>query len=84
MIKVLLAILLFVVVAVILLGVVMITLVRSRQRDSNVPAEPGIEAIAATSSKLGTCSKCGEQRVIVSDSEGMCAYCYSSLRTKPV
>jgi hypothetical protein len=84
MIKVFLLLLLFVVIAVILLAVVMIRLVKSRDRERTVPLKPGIEAIEATSAKLGTCSKCGEQRVIVSDSEGMCAYCYSSFRTKSV
>jgi len=84
MIKVILAILLLLVIAIALLAVVMMRLVKSRHSERNVPTKPDIEAIAATSSKLGTCSKCGERRVIVSDSEGMCAYCYSSLRTKSI
>jgi hypothetical protein len=82
MIKVILAVLLLLVAAITLLGAAMMRLVKSRYRERKVLEKPGIETIAATSPKLGTCAKCGEQRVIVSDSERMCAYCYSSLRTK--
>jgi hypothetical protein len=84
MIKVILAVLLLLIIAVAVLGATMMRLVKSRYRERNVPEKPGVETIAATSSKLGTCSRCGERRVIVSDSDGMCAYCYSSLRTKPI
>jgi hypothetical protein len=65
-----------------LLILVMMWLVKSRYRGTNVPAKASIEALGATESKRGTCSRCGEQRIIVSDSEGMCASCYSALRTK--
>ena len=39
---------------------------------------PSLEA----SSSLGTCERCGQQRLIVQKDSGLCAFCWSALRTK--
>jgi len=36
----------------------------------------------AESSRVDKCAGCGEQRIIVSQDDTLCAACYSALRTK--
>jgi hypothetical protein len=64
------------------LGLALIWLVKSRYRGRRAPAAPVLDAIRTPTSKFGACARCGEQRIIISESEGMCASCYSALRTK--
>jgi hypothetical protein len=42
------------------------------------------QAKAADKSNWGTCAKCRQRRVIVDKETGLCAYCWSSMRTKPL
>ncbi|HLG13890.1 MAG TPA: hypothetical protein VJH03_05090 [Blastocatellia bacterium] len=62
-------------------GVALFWLVKSRYRDKKPPAGLSLDP-ARTPSKIGTCAKCGEQRVIVREDDSLCAFCYSSMRTK--
>ena len=84
MLKVIIGILLLALIVVGALASIMMWLVKSRYRGKKAPAEPVLEAVRTPTSKLDTCAGCGEQRIIVSESEGMCATCYSALRTKKV
>jgi len=34
------------------------------------------------SDSMGNCARCGQRRLIVSKHEGLCAFCWSALRTK--
>jgi hypothetical protein len=34
------------------------------------------------SDSMGDCARCGQRRLIVSKREGLCAFCWSALRTK--
>lgn len=81
MVKVVIVLILLTVAAVAALVVVMMWLVKSRYRNKKTVIA-AIEAPTTAASKTGTCSRCGEQRIIVSESDGMCASCYSALRTK--
>jgi hypothetical protein len=68
--------------AVLVVGSVLLALfwlVKSRYR--NKPASDlGIGTGGV--SKISECAKCGERRVIVREDDGLCASCYSALRTK--
>jgi predicted RNase H-like nuclease len=78
MLKIVIIVILLVVVAVASLAAIMMWLVKSRHKDKKQPV--AIDTPTTTTS--GTCARCGEQRIIVSKEEGMCASCYSALRTK--
>jgi hypothetical protein len=41
-------------------------------------ARPSLEK----SESLGNCARCGQQRLLVSKDAGLCASCWSALRTK--
>ena len=41
-------------------------------------ARPSLEK----SDSLGSCARCGQQRLLMSKDEGLCASCWSALRTK--
>jgi Tfp pilus assembly protein PilX len=77
---------LFVILAVVIifaaLALTMYRLVRSRSH--RAPALSDFDRLRAPDSNLAVCQRCGEQRIIVSAREGMCASCYSSMRTKTV
>lgn len=63
------------------LGVALFWLVKSRYRNKTVAPDLKLDP-SRTPSKIATCSKCGEQRVIVREDDSLCAFCYSSMRTK--
>lgn len=43
---------------------------------------PTMAADSIDPSKIGTCTRCGEKRIIVNPDDTLCASCYSALRTK--
>ncbi|HWQ32352.1 MAG TPA: hypothetical protein VNQ79_05675 [Blastocatellia bacterium] len=77
---------LFLVLAVILvitlLALMIFRLVRSRARSRGVPDLSDFDSLRTPDSGFAICQRCGEQRIIVSRREGLCASCYSSMRTK--
>jgi len=60
----------------------MMWVVKSRQRGKPEPVMSAVQAVRTETSKVGKCAECGEERIIVTADEGMCASCYSALRTK--
>lgn len=48
------------------------------RKKKTLPKEP----LRSGPSKLGTCSRCGKERIIVAVAENLCAPCYSAMRTK--
>jgi len=84
MIKVVLGLVIVAVLAVGLVALAMYWVVKSRYRGRKAPELPALDLIKTPTSELGACARCGEQRIIVSRHEGMCASCYSALRTKAV
>jgi hypothetical protein len=54
--------------------------VKSRSRKKSMLPKMGDDPTA--SSKIDTCTSCGEKRIIVNPDDTLCASCYSSLRTK--
>jgi len=42
----------------------------------------GLDKSAKGNEKLGECSRCGKERIIVAVTEHMCGSCYSAMRTK--
>jgi hypothetical protein len=70
-----------VVVALAAAGIAMgaVRFVRSYGRKNKSAPEGQLDSRA---SGVGTCSRCGQNRIIVAVQENMCAACYSALRTK--
>lgn len=50
---------------------------KNRRPDSE---RPSLEK----SESLGVCAKCGQQRLIAQKDSGLCAFCWSALRTKQI
>jgi hypothetical protein len=55
-------------------------LVKSKQK--SMPVDVSAAVPAGSSSKVGVCAMCGESRIIIKPEDGLCASCYSNLRTK--
>jgi len=45
---------------------------------------PTLEHDPVDPSKMATCSRCGQRRIIVKSDDTLCAGCYSALRTKKI
>jgi hypothetical protein len=77
---------LFVILAVIfviaLLALMLSGLIRARVRNRRVPDLSAFDSLRTPDSRFAVCQRCGEERLIVSEREGLCASCYSSMRTK--
>jgi hypothetical protein len=82
MIHVILAIVILVLLVVGGLTAIILWLVKSRYPKDKPLDRPVLDSRLTESSKVGTCSKCGERRIIVRDDDMLCAFCYSSMRTK--
>ena len=82
MLKIVFGIGLLVALAVAAFAFALVWLVKSRYRGKQAPDRPAVEAVLTPTSKIGDCARCGEHRIIVSESDRMCASCYSALRTK--
>lgn len=53
-----------------------------RIQDRKKRVHPPAVGKQVESSKVDKCAGCGEQRIIVSQDDTLCAACYSALRTK--
>ena len=80
---------LFVFIAIVLLAVIavgflagsMMWLVKSRYKNRQAD-EPVLDSRLTDTSKVGTCAGCGKRRILVRHDDSLCAFCYSSFRTK--
>ena len=81
MIWIVVGVVLFILLFLATVAVALFWLVKSRYRDKTVAADLKLDP-SRTPSKIATCAKCGEQRVIVREDDSLCAFCYSSMRTK--
>ena len=54
-------------------------LVKSKKK---TPVDLSGAVPAGSSSKVAVCAMCGENRIIIKPEDGLCASCYSALRTK--
>ena len=79
MIKFAIIIVLIPVLAVAGIAIAMMYLVKSSNKRRKVPKSIDKSVLV---SKTGTCSRCGEVRVLVKQPDSLCAFCYSSLNTK--
>ena len=82
MVYVIIGIVVLVVISVGGLAAVMMWLVKSRYPKNKALDEPVLDSRLTETSKVGTCAKCGQRRIIVRHDDSLCAFCYSSLRTK--
>jgi hypothetical protein len=57
-------------------------LVKSRYPKTQELDEPVLDTRLTESSKVDTCASCGKRRIIVRLDDNLCAFCYSSMRTK--
>jgi hypothetical protein len=57
-------------------------LVKSRYKGRRAPGEVRLEVTPESGARHGVCARCEERRLIISPSDGLCAQCYSALRTK--
>ena len=80
MVTTILILVLSVIVAVGLLVFGSITYIKSQDRKKS--NRPGLGADPIDSSRVSTCTRCGEKRIIVNQDDTLCAACYSALRTK--
>jgi hypothetical protein len=80
MLTTILILVLSVIVAAGLLAFWCITYIKSQDRKKSKLRAMGADSI--DSSKIGTCTRCGEKRIIVNPDDTLCASCYSALRTK--
>ena len=55
-------------------------LVKSKKKTAPVDLSAAVPV--GSSSKVAVCAMCGETRIIVKPEDGLCASCYSALRTK--
>ncbi len=80
---------LFVIIAIVVLAVIvvgflagsMMWLVKSRYKNKQLD-EPVLDSRLTDTSKVGTCASCGKRRILVKHDDSLCAFCYSSFRTK--
>ena len=55
-------------------------LVKTKKKTMSVDVSSAVPA--GSSSKIAVCAMCGENRIIIKPEDGLCASCYSALRTK--
>ena len=79
---VIVAIVLLAVILVASLGAAMMWMVKSRYPKNKPLDEPVLDSRLTDTSKVGTCATCGQRRIIVKHDDSLCAFCYSSMRTK--
>jgi hypothetical protein len=80
----------YVIIAIVLLAVIvvgslaaaMMWMVKSRYPKGKALDEPVLDSRLTESSVVGTCATCGQRRIIVKHDDSLCAFCYSSMRTK--
>jgi hypothetical protein len=82
MVYVVLGILVLAVVVLALFAFAMMWLVKSRYPKDKELDTPVLDSRLTDSSRVGTCASCGKRRIIVRHDDELCAFCYSSMRTK--
>ena len=80
----LIAFIVIVLLAVIVVGFLagsMMWLVKSRYKNRQLD-EPILDSRLTDTSEVGICASCGKRRILVRHDDSLCAFCYSSFRTK--